>query len=103
VNQNAQRTIATTALKTILAIKHPAIDSSLAQLGILQNVELFNDNTLIATFEFPFQKIPIKDQLVNSVKNVAAEFGFRFEYVVRYMNETERNHFLELERIHWKG
>ena len=103
MNQNAQETAATTALKTILEIKHPAIDCSLAQLGILQDIELYDENTIIASFVFPFQKIPIKDQLVNSVMNTAAKFGYRFEYIVRYMNETERNHFLELERIHWKG
>lgn len=26
-----------------------------------------------------------------------------FEYIIRYTNKTERNHFLELEKIHWKG
>ena len=99
--QNAQEKVAASAIKTILAIKHPAIDCSLAQLGILQDIELYNENTLIATFVFPFQKIPIKDQLVNSVMKTAAKFGFRVEYIIRYMNETEKNRFLELEKTHW--
>ncbi|MGC9356195.1 MAG: hypothetical protein ACP5D9_20275 [Mariniphaga sp.] len=93
----------TSALKAILSVKHPAIDCSLSELRILQDVELYNGDTVIATFVFPFQKIPVKDKLVNSVKNVAAKFGFRFEYIIRYMNETEKKRFLELEKIHWKG
>lgn len=101
MNQNSKQTKVTSALKAILAIKHPAIDCTLAKLGILQDVELFNEDTVIFTFVFPFQKIPIKNQLVNSIEKVAAKFGYKVEYIVRYMNETEKKHFLELEKIHW--
>lgn len=89
-------------LEAVSKVKHPSIDSSLAELGIVQDVEVYGKNTVIATFVFPFQKIPIKDKLIASVENVIREFGYNLEYIVRYMKEEEKKRFLELETKNWK-
>jgi metal-sulfur cluster biosynthetic enzyme len=89
-------------LEAISKVKHPSIDCSLAELGIVQNLEVYGKNTVIATFVFPFQKIPIKDKLIGAVEDVAKKFGYNLEYIVRYMKEEEKKRFLELETENWK-
>ena len=89
-------------MEAISRVMHPAINCSLTELGILQDVEFFGENTLIATFVFPFQKIPIKDKLIGSVEAAIKKFGYNLEYIVRFMNEEEKKRFLELETKNWK-
>jgi len=89
-------------VKTIESIQHPAIATSLTNLGILQDID-FEGDTIKATFVWPFANIPIKEQLINSVKTPLENMGLKFEYNERIMTEDERNRFLELEKKYWKG
>ena len=89
-------------LDAISKVVHPAINCSLAELGIVKDVEVYNENIVILTFVFPFQKIPIKDKLIAALENAAKEFGYNLEYIIRYMNEYEKKRFLELETKNWK-
>ncbi len=89
-------------VKTIESIQHPAIATSLTNLGILQDID-FEGDTIKATFVWPFANIPIKEQLINSVKTPLKNMGLKFEYNERIMTEDERNRFLELEKKYWKG
>ncbi|ACM92201.1 hypothetical protein NAMH_1330 [Nautilia profundicola AmH] len=89
-------------IQTIESVQHPAIATSLVNLGILQDID-FEDNTVKATFVWPFANIPIKDQLINSVKAPLENMGLNFEYDERIMDEAEREKFLELEKKYWKG
>lgn len=88
-------------IEAISQVKHPAINCSLTELGIVKDLEIYGENTVIATFVFPFQKIPIKDKLIGSVEQVAKKMECNLEYIVRYMNEDEKKHFLELEKRNW--
>jgi len=88
-------------LEAISKVMHPAINCSLTELGIVKDLEIYGENTVIATFVFPFQKIPIKEKLVGSVENTVKNMGYDLEYIVRYMNEEEKKHFLELEKSNW--
>ncbi|MEE4286350.1 MAG: hypothetical protein V2I31_09385 [Mariniphaga sp.] len=89
-------------IEAISRVMHPAINCSLTELGILKDLEIYDKNTLIATFVFPFQKIPIKEKMIGSVEDAAKTFGYNLEYIVRYMNEVEKKRFLELETKNWK-
>ena len=89
-------------LDAISKIMHPAINCSLAELGIVKDVEVYDENIVILTFVFPFQKIPIKDKLIAAVEQAAKEFGYKPEYIVRYMNEFEKKCFLDMETKNWK-
>ena len=53
-------------LEAISKVMHPAINCSLTELGIVKDLEIYDENIVIATFVFPFQKIPIKE---NSERN----------------------------------
>jgi len=89
-------------IQTIESVQHPAIATSLVNLGILQDID-FEDNTVKATFVWPFANIPIKGQLIDSIKIPLQNMGLNFEYDERIMDESEREKFLELEKKYWKG
>lgn len=87
--------------EAISKVMHPVINCSLTELGIVKDLEIYDENTVIATFVFPFQKIPIKEKLIGSVEQAAKKLGCNLEYIVRYMNEDEKKCFLELEKMNW--
>lgn len=89
-------------IESISMIKHPAIDLSLTELGIVQDIELVDDQ-VIATFAFPFSKIPIADKLISSVEQQVEKMGYKLEYIVRTMKADEKEKFLLLEKQAWKG
>jgi metal-sulfur cluster biosynthetic enzyme len=89
-------------IQTLESIQHPAIATSLINLGILQDID-FEDNKVKATFVWPFPNIPIRDQIINSVKSALNSMGLELEYSERIMNEEEKQKFLELEKKYWRG
>ena len=89
-------------LKTIENVKHPAIDLSLLELGVVQNVEVEN-NKVKVTFAFPFPNIPIADMLINSIKQPIIGLGAEVEDAIVLMTEEEKQRFLMLEQSAWKG
>jgi metal-sulfur cluster biosynthetic enzyme len=89
-------------VKTIESVQHPAIATSLVNLGILQDIDIEGDK-VTATFVWPFENIPIKQQIINSVKEPLEKKGLKFEYNERIMNDEERKRFLELEKKYWRG
>jgi metal-sulfur cluster biosynthetic enzyme len=88
--------------KEISKIPHPAINLSLTELGIVQDIELY-EKSVIITFAFPFPDIPIGDKLIASVKQVVESLGFQLEYIVRVMKKEEKDTFLQMEKEAWKG
>ncbi|WP_024791654.1 iron-sulfur cluster assembly protein [Lebetimonas sp. JS032] len=89
-------------VQTIESIQHPAIATSLVNLGMLENID-FKGNTVKATFVWPFEGIPIKEQIINSVKTPLENMGLKLEYNERIMSEVEKQKFLELEKKYWRG
>ena len=89
-------------MELLADIPHPAIDYSLVKLGILTDIQIV-ESKVSATFAFPFPKIPIADQLINSVAITLSNFNFEFEYAIRTMTESEKNQFMKLEHEAWKG
>ena len=83
-------------------VEHPAISYSLVKLGIVTDVEL-NSNKVSVVFAFPFPNIPIAETLINSIAKPVESLGLEFNYIVRTMNEEEKNRFLQLEAEAWKG
>lgn len=89
-------------IKAISDVQHPAIAYSLLELGIVKDVEL-NENTITATFAFPFPNIPIADQLINSISVPIESLGFDFKYSIVIMTEEEKAKFMKMEMEAWKG
>ena len=89
-------------IKAISDVKHPAIDHSLLDLGIVKNVRVEDDKVKI-TFSFPFPKIPITDMLVSSIDQPLQSIGINAEYDFTVMDEKERAEFLRMEKEAWRG
>jgi len=89
-------------LELLEDIPHPAINYSLVKLGILRDIQ-FSASKVKAVFAFPFPKIPIAEQLINSVSITLSNFDIEFEYEICIMNEVEKKQFLILEKEAWKG
>jgi len=89
-------------LKVLALVEHPAINSTLKELGILSKVEL-KGKLVKAEFALPFPNIPIKGDMVGSVQILAESFGFDFLFTERIMDEAEKQHFLAVEKANWKG
>jgi len=82
---------------------HPEIDYSLVDLGMIKEVGV-EQETLQVTMNLPFPGIPIKDDLVQIVKDAIAEKdkAARVEVTFAAMSEAEREEFARKARAKWK-
>lgn len=88
-------------MQTLSSVKHPAINYSLIELGIIKDVSL-EDKKAKVLIKLPFPNIPIKAMLINSIEEPILEMGLEFEYELQLMNEEEKQHFLFLETKGWR-
>jgi len=88
--------------KQLARVKHPAIDRSLVELGIVKNIT-FNGNKTEVTMALPFPNIPILGDLADSLREPVEKSGGEFEVKLTQMNEEERQAFLAMEEESWKG
>lgn len=97
------RKISEENVRKILAdIKHPAIDRTLLDLGIIKSITIENHNVKIL-LAFPFPNIPIKEQLINSIQELLNKQGLGVEIETTVMDEEELHKFLTMEQEAWKG
>lgn len=88
--------------QAVSKVKHPAIDRTLIELGVLKDITIRNDKVEL-TLTFPFPNIPIKDHLINSVREPIKKLGAEVEVKIDIMNDEERQAFLAMEEKSWKG
>ncbi len=89
-------------IKTLENVKHPAIDLSLIELGMLRNITLEGD-TVNAEFVFPFPNIPIKETLFASVRTPLEAMNLKVVFSETVMTPDEVERFLALETANWKS
>jgi metal-sulfur cluster biosynthetic enzyme len=90
-------------VRSILAdVKHPAIDRTLLDLGIIKSITVENNNVKIL-LAFPFPNIPIEEQLIQSVREPLNRQGLAAEIGITVMDEEELHKFLAMEQEGWKG
>ena len=83
-------------------VKHPAINRTLRELGIIQDLSI-KDNKVLITLALPFPNIPIIDQLVSSIKEPIEKLGVEVEVKQTVMNQEELQVFLKMEEAGWTG
>ena len=88
-------------IKLLENVMHPEIDASLIELGMIKNVKLEGNKARI-TMAFPFPGIPIKDMLMNMVKQPLEEKGMEVEIEETIMSQEELQHFFKMEQEKWK-
>ena len=89
-------------INAISNVKHPAIDYSLLELGMVKDVKL-DKNTVSLTFAFPFPNIPIADMLINSIAQPIKANDLDLDYKIVIMTEEEKAKFIRMENEAWKG
>jgi len=90
------------AVRVVESVKHPAIDLSLVELGMIRNINVEKD-TVIMEFVFPFPNIPVKEMLFASVRTPLENMGFPVSFTEALMTQEEVQRFLSLEAANWKG
>jgi metal-sulfur cluster biosynthetic enzyme len=90
------------ARKAIAEVRHPAIDCTLVELGIVKDVKVKSDKVVVI-IAFPVPNIPIRDMIINSVKEPIANLGAECEIKETIMTSKEREAFLDKEQKNWKG
>jgi len=88
--------------KAIAGIKHPAIDHTLLELGIIKTISIESCKATII-LAFPFPNIPVKDHLINIVREPIEKLGVEVEMKATVMNQEELQRFLAMEQDAWKG
>ena len=89
-------------LKVISEVKHPAIDYSLVDLGMIKDIEI-DDTTVSLTFVFPFPKIPIAESLINLIATLLKNIGYTLVPCMILMTDEEKAKFMKMETDGWKG
>jgi len=85
-------------------VTHPAISRTLVDLGMIKDVRLQgNEAGLVLILPILNIPVPVKDYLVNNLREAVAALGVQLEVEVAEMNEKERQAFLAMEQESWKG
>jgi metal-sulfur cluster biosynthetic enzyme len=89
--------------QVVAEIKHPAIDRTLVDLGIVKEIAV-KGNKVLVTMALPFPGIPaqVRDYLVNSVVEQIKKMNVEVEVELTIMNQEELQAFLAMEQESWK-
>jgi len=90
--------------QVVAEIKHPAIDRTLVDLGVVKDITV-KGNKVLVTMALPFPGIPtqVRDYLVNSVVEQIKKMDLEVEVDLTIMNQEELQAFLDMEQESWKG
>ena len=97
----------TELLRQLEEIRHPEIDCTLVELGMLPIDEIDLDSDSIAIpLKLPMLGIPeaIKNILANSIQKAIDTVDPELEGTIKLseMDQDERMHFFSMARAHWK-
>ncbi|MFZ2071119.1 MAG: iron-sulfur cluster assembly protein [Halobacteriota archaeon] len=89
--------------QVVADIKHPAIDRTLVDLGVVKEIAV-KGNKVLVTMALPFPGIPaqVRDYLVNSVVEQIKKMDVEVEVELTIMNQEELQAFLAMEQESWK-
>lgn len=86
--------------EVLTRIIHPEINYSLVDLGMIKDL-VVKDKVVILTLKLPFLEIPIKDLLINSIKEELEKLNVNVKIKIAQMNEKERVKFMMMAQKGW--
>jgi ATP-binding protein involved in chromosome partitioning len=91
-------------IQAIQRVEHPAINCSLVDLGMVQDIQTSED-VVSLKLVLPFLGIPIavRGYMAHSLQQAVAGFDAELEIQVTEMTPAERQRFLMLEQQNWKA
>ncbi|MEA1976878.1 MAG: iron-sulfur cluster assembly protein [Chloroflexota bacterium] len=98
INQNV--------MEALEKVEHPAIATTLLDLGMLREVVVSPKGQTNLTLVLPFPSIPenVRNYMVNSLSAAVGSAGGELVKAnVALMNEVERQDFLAKEQQNWRG
>ena len=90
------------AEKILAEVKHPSFNVTLKKFGMLKNVSV-SAGVVVVTIAYPFEGVPIKEQIENSVKDALSEITEQVEIKRTVMDQRELQEFLAMEQAAWTG
>jgi metal-sulfur cluster biosynthetic enzyme len=87
-------------------VEHPAIATTLVDLGMLRDIQVNSEGLVSAVLVLPALNIPenIRNYMVNTLAAAAKEAGGTLDKIkLAVMNDQERQTFLAKERENWRG
>ena len=90
-------------LDKLSELMHPEIDNDLVELGMIGDVKV-RYPVVSLTLMLPFQKIPIKYDLMDMIKESLYDLDGHIDINIKTdtMSEAEKENFLKLAREGWK-
>lgn len=90
--------------RALRQMMHPEINHNLVDLGMIKNV-IVEGNKVVLTLTLPFMHVPIKEELMRSVRNAIKKLSAdaKIEIKLAEMNEKERANFMKMAREAWIG
>lgn len=84
-------------------VMHPEVNYSLVKLGMIEDI-VVRDNKVTLTLKVPFKEIPIKDMLIQNIKDAITklEASIEVQLNIAEMTQEERAAFVALAREGWK-
>ena len=82
-------------LRALRQVMHPEVKRNLVDLGMIKGI-VVRDGSVALTLVLPFKEVPVKDELVRSVREVvvALEPGMEVELKLAEMSQQERTAFM---------
>ena len=89
--------------RALSKVMHPEINYSLIDLEMIKNV-VYRNNTVVLTLKLPFTGIPIKEDLIQSIKGALVDLdkAVQVEINVEQMSQEERDKFMRMAKEGWK-
>ena len=89
--------------RALSKVMHPEINYSLIDLEMIKNV-VYRNNTVVLTLKLPFPGIPIKEDLIQSIKGALVDLdkAVQVEINVEQMSQEERDKFMRMAKEGWK-
>ncbi len=92
-------------MEALKSVEHPAISTTLLDLGMLRKPEVAPDGKVILTLALPFPNVPdnVRDYLIDSLAAAVNSAGGELaEVKLAIMSEEQRQIFLLKEQQHWR-
>ena len=87
-------------LKKLRVTKHPEINASLVELGMIGDIQE-NTDEIRVELKLPFSTVPIKAMLEDIIKNALQDKGKKVTIISSEMDEQEKQNFFKLSREKW--
>jgi metal-sulfur cluster biosynthetic enzyme len=89
--------------QVLAEIMHPEISFSLVDLGMIKDV-VCQENRIDLTLKLPFLEVPIKELLIQNIKQALADFGEATEVKINLeqMTQEERDKFTRMAKEGWR-